>query len=189
MSVFQVDDLTARLDAAVRLGSAAAIVTRVKTELESLIGHDGMRLPDRFYATRSDSYARRLLYRDPKGRYTAVVMTWGPNQGTPLHDHSGIWCVEGVVKGSLEVTQYRIERDAGEAFRFSEMGRVLAGVGSAGSLIPPFEYHTLRNALSDASSLTLHIYGGEMTSCHVFVPRADGTYERCDRQLVYDDQP
>ena len=158
MSVFQVDDLTARLDAAVRLGSAAAIVTRVKTELESLIGHDGMRLPDRFYATRSDSYARRLLYRDPKGRYTAVVMTWGPNQGTPLHDHSGIWCVEGVVKGSLEVTQYRIEGDAGEAFRFSEMGRVLAGVGSAGSLIPPLrvphaEECVERRVVTDAAHL------------------------------------
>ena len=189
MSVFQVDDLTARLDAAVQLGSSTAIATRVKAELESLIGHDGLRLPDRFYATRSDSYARRLLYRDPQSRYTAVVMTWGPNQGTPLHDHSGIWCVEGVVEGKLEVKQYHLESEVGEVFRFREMGRVLAGVGSAGSLIPPFEYHTLGNALSDGSSLTLHIYGGEMTNCHVFVPRADGTYERCDRRLVYDDQP
>lgn len=184
--VFQLDDLVTRLDAAVQLGSTTAIATRVKTELESLIGRDGVRLPDRFYATRTDRYARRQLYRDPQGRYTAVVMTWGLGQRTPLHDHGGIWCVEGVVEGQLEVTQYDLESEAGEVFRFREMGRVLAGVGSAGSLIPPFEYHTLGNALSDRSSLTLHIYGGEMTNCHVFVPRADGTYERCDRRLSYD---
>ena len=52
-------------------------------------------------------YARRLLHRDPAGRYTAIVMTWGPGQGTAVHDHGGLWCVEGVVDGEIAVTQYR----------------------------------------------------------------------------------
>ena len=43
---------------------------------------------------------------DREGRYTAVVMTWGPGQGTAMHDHGGLWCVEGVVEGAMTVTQY-----------------------------------------------------------------------------------
>ena len=35
-----------------------------------------------------------------------VVMTWGPGQKTALHDHAGIWCVECVVDGNMEVAQY-----------------------------------------------------------------------------------
>ena len=40
-------------------------------------------------------------------------MTWGPGQGTPLHDHAGMWCVEGVLEGRIEVARYDLldERD------------------------------------------------------------------------------
>ena len=46
-------------------------------------------------------YGRRLLHRDPRGRYTVVVMTWGPGQGTPIHDHANLWCVECVYRGNV----------------------------------------------------------------------------------------
>jgi hypothetical protein len=61
---------------------------------------------------------------------------------------------------------------------------VHAAVGSAGCLIPPFEYHVLANAL-DEPSITLHVYGGEMTTCHVFEPAGNGRYLRRERALSY----
>ena len=114
-------------------------------------------------------------------------MTWGPGQGTALHDHSGIWCVEGVIEGSMSVTRYDLEEESGGSYRFAEKQKVRAEVGSAGSLIPPFEYHTLTNALSDGTSVTLHVYGGEMTSCHVFEKQPDGRWARQTRALAYHD--
>ena len=185
-------DLIAQLDAAVRLGDPAAITGRVKRELEGAIQARGVTLPDRFHRTRAEGYARRLLHRSDALGYTAVVMTWAPGQRTPLHDHAGIWCVEGVVEGRMDVTQYDLvqeerEEDAGvAAYRFEEKGCVHAAVGSAGCLIPPFEYHILANALNEPS-ITLHVYGGEMTTCHVFVPVADGRYVRRERALAYHD--
>ena len=59
-----------------------------------------------------------------------------------------------------------------------------AAVGSAGRLIPPFEYHVLANAI-DEPSITLHVYGGEMTTWHVFEPVAGGRYVRQERALAY----
>ncbi len=135
------------------------------------------------------TYARRLLHRDPAGQYTMVVMTWGPGQKTGLHDHAGIWCVECVVDGDMEVAQYDLMSEKGGAFRFERRSQVVAGRGSAGCLIPPFEYHTLGNA-AETPSVTLHVYGGEMDHCSIFVPEpagASGTFRRQSRQLAYDE--
>jgi predicted metal-dependent enzyme (double-stranded beta helix superfamily) len=179
-------DLIARIDDAVRLTDPEAITGRIKQELERAIRARAVDLPDRFHAVRPDSYARRLLHRNDDLGYTAVVMTWGPGQSTPLHDHAGIWCVEGVVEGRMDVTQYDLVDESADACRFEAKGCVHASVGSAGCLIPPFEYHVLANAL-DRPSITLHVYGGEMTICHVFEPAPDGRYVRRERPLSYHD--
>ena len=178
--------LIARIDAAVQLGDADAITQRVKQELQDAIRARDVTLPDRFRRVRPDGYARRLLHRNDALGYTAVVMTWGPGQGTPLHDHAGIWCVEGVVEGRMDVTQFDLVEESAEACRFEAKGCVHAAVGSAGCLIPPFEYHTLANAL-DEPSITLHVYGGELTTCHVFEPAGDDRFVRRERALSYHD--
>ena len=174
-----------KLDRAVRLGDPAAVAQQVKTALQHTLRCDGLRLPAHFFDARPDTYARRLLHRDPDGRYTAVVMTWGPGQGTPLHDHAGIWCVECVVDGEMEVRQYDLRHEHGGRYTFEPQPCIDAVRGSAGCLIPPYEYHTLSNRRPDGASVTLHIYGGEMTHCHVFQPQPDGTYSRVERQLSY----
>jgi predicted metal-dependent enzyme (double-stranded beta helix superfamily) len=180
-------ELIERLNAAVDEDTPEAITRRVKADLEHVLGHGGLTLSDRFKSPRPDCYARRLLYHDPSDRYTAVVMTWGPGQGTPVHDHGGLWCVEGVVEGEMSVTQYDV-RPAGDAFAVNPVGAPLtAGVGSAGRLIPPTEYHVLANARPDGVSVTLHVYGGDLNGCRIFTPAADGRYTVSTRALSYHD--
>jgi predicted metal-dependent enzyme (double-stranded beta helix superfamily) len=181
-----ISQLIGRIDEAVRMRDPEAITQRVKEELQAAIRARTLLLPERFHRTRSEGYARRLLHRNDDLGYTAVVMTWGPGQRTPLHDHAGIWCVEGVVEGQMDVTQYDLVEDSAAAYRFEEKGCVHAAVGSAGCLIPPFEYHVLANA-RDEPSITLHVYGGEMTTCHVFEPTEHGRYVRRERALCYHD--
>lgn len=174
-----------RLDAAVREKDVAAIAQHVKQVLQDTLRRNRLELPEQYRSARADTYARRLLHRDPDGRYTVVVMTWGPGQKTALHDHAGIWCVECVVDGQMEVTQYDLVSQEGDTYRFAQQSRVAAERGSAGCLIPPFEYHTLANASPSSTSITLHVYGGEMDHCHVFEPTADGQYRRVTKELSY----
>jgi hypothetical protein len=35
------------------------------------------------------------------------------------------------------------------------------------------------------TAITLHVYGGELTRCHVFLDAPDGTYTIEERQLRY----
>jgi predicted metal-dependent enzyme (double-stranded beta helix superfamily) len=182
-----VGTLIERLREAVRLGDPRAITERVKDELEGMIAAGAIVLPERFHLTRPDSYARRLLHRDEELGWSALVMTWGPGQHTALHDHAGIWCVEGVVEGRMDVERFELMDEDGDGIcRFEQRDRVRAGVGSAGALIPPFDFHVLGNALEDRTSLTLHVYGGEMDHCSIFEPLGSGLYRRQQHPLAYD---
>jgi predicted metal-dependent enzyme (double-stranded beta helix superfamily) len=179
------ESLKGKLDAAVGAPDVTTIAHQIKAALQDVLRRQGLSLPERFHTSLPDTYARRLLHRDPDGRYTVVVMTWGPGQKTALHDHAGIWCVECVVDGEMEITQYDLISDDGGNYRFSRQNCVAASRGAAGCLIPPFEYHTLANARPDRSSITMHVYGGEMDHCHVFEPSGDGLYRRVTRALSY----
>lgn len=180
-------ELIRRLDAAVCLRDSESITARVKGDLAELLSGSRLDLPKSYWRTRPEGYARRLLHQNGDLGYTAVVMTWAPGQCTPLHDHGGLWCVEGVVDGTMEVTQFDLTDRSDDSFEFVRRGTLRAGVGSAGALIPPVDYHVLGNALTDRPSVTLHVYGGDLTACHVFLPRADGRYERHNRALSYHD--
>lgn len=182
------DPLIDRLCEAVRLREVHAITERIKSDLESFIPAEGLKLPERFRRAKPDAYARRLLYRDADLGFNAVVMTWGPGQRTALHDHAGIWCVEGVVEGEMEVSRYELlDEEADGVCRFAERGAARATAGSAGALIPPFEHHVLSNARSEGVSLTLHVYGGDMNHCDIFEPLGEGLFQRRTRNLSFDD--
>jgi 3-mercaptopropionate dioxygenase len=174
------------IDAAVVKDTTPAITDSLRNSLCQLIRGQEVKLPECVFETAEGRYARRELYCSEEHGYCVVAMTWGPGQGTPIHDHDGMWCVEGVWSGALEVVQYeRLANEEGH-WRFQPVGSIQAGPGSAGSLIPPHEYHTIRNPTDDVA-VSLHIYSGQMTRCAVFKPvDADQHYERQERKLGLD---
>ena len=88
--------------------------------------------------------------------------------------------------GQLEITQYEFVGEQPEGCIFKPAGTINAGFGSAGSLIPPYEYHTIRNPSADTLAVSLHVYKGEMRSCCVFHPLGGELYERRQRELAFD---
>ena len=181
------DKLIQAIDTAVNKPSTPAITDTLRNSLCKLIRSQEVRLPDCVFETAENRYARRELYRSDEHGYCVVAMTWGPGQGTPIHDHAGMWCVEGVWSGALEVVQYERLTDQEGMCRFQPVGSIEAGPGTAGSLIPPHEYHTIRNPSDDTVAVSLHIYSGNMTHCAVFQPAGEERcYERVDRELGLD---
>ena len=181
------DELVAGLDAAVQMGSVEEITSSVQGLLVNLIQRRALDLPEPMVRRSEAGYARHLVHRSDDFGYAVVAMVWGPGQGTALHDHSGSWCVEGVVDGEIEVTQYELLAHQGKRYRFQMHDTLRSFTGSAGSLIPPFEYHTIANPRGESTSITLHVYGEELTECSIFESTGDDWYVHRSRELRYDD--
>lgn len=177
----------ALLDQAVARGDVQRVTAALRDALAELIADPGVCLPDCVHAPLAGHYARRELYRSREHGYSVVAMTWGPGQGTPLHDHDGRWCVEGVWQGQLDIVQYKLLEQAGERFRFRVARRSCAGAGSAGSLIPPHEYHTIHNGDPDRIAISVHVYQAPLESCAYFRPQEDGWYVRESTRLAIDE--
>lgn len=179
-----VREMIRRLDQAVAISEVHGCTTGVKSALEDVIRDAPACIDEDLLRPEPGCYARRLLHRDPAGRYTVVIMVWGSGQSTPIHDHAGKWCVECVYRGRIEVTSYELSGDPdSEVVTLTEEQVVRAGVGEAGALIPPFEYHRIANTDGD-TAVTVHVYSGEMDWCHRFEP-VEGGYRRQRKELVY----
>jgi predicted metal-dependent enzyme (double-stranded beta helix superfamily) len=178
-------ELIRRLDSAVAERDDEARCRTVKQVLIDVVASGESFIDPPYLEPNPERYARRLMHRDPQGRYTVIVMVWGKGQGTPLHDHAGIWCVECVYRGKIRVTSFSVRGGDSETgvVQFAKETVVNAGVGEAGALIPPFEYHMIENP-EPTPSITIHVYGGEMTHCHIFNP-VEGGYRREYRELSY----
>ena len=179
--------MVAAIDEAVALGDEHAVTAALRDALCRLIRDRDVQLPECVHDPIQDHYARRELYRSPTHGYSIVAMTWGPGQGTPLHDHSGLWCVEGVWDGQLEIVQYELLSRDGERFHFRAAGGMHAGPCSAGSLIPPHEYHTIRNVSTDDVAVSLHIYKAPMECCSKFVQQRGEWFVRESAVLETDE--
>ena len=180
------EKLIATLDAAVVLGDDHTVTDALRRSLCDMIADDGIALPDCVLQPITDHYARRELYTSPEHGYSVIAMTWGPGQGTKIHDHSGMWCVEGVWRGRLEITQYELAEQARakELYRFVPAGTIDAGTGSAGSLIPPHEYHTIHNPSDRDIAVSLHVYQRTMVRCGVYSPEGETEWQRRGERLL-----
>jgi predicted metal-dependent enzyme (double-stranded beta helix superfamily) len=180
------DALLAVLDAAYAEPTPEALTHSLRDGLCRLIREHAVALPDCVFEPVEGHYARREIYACPERGTSVVAMTWAPGQGTPIHDHCGLWCVEGVWQGQLEITRYELEETAGERARFTMHETLFAGAGSAGSLLPPHEYHTIRNPQPDQITISLHVYQAPMGTCATYEPLGDDWYQRGSRALCLD---
>ena len=183
------DALLAVVEEAYAQGDGEALTHSLRDGLCRLIKTKAVSLPECVFEPVEGHYARRELYSCPERGTSIVAMTWAPSQGTPIHDHCGLWCVEGVWQGQLEITRYELEEEVGDRARFTRYETLIAGAGTAGSLLPPHEYHTIRNPASDRIAISLHVYQKAMGTCATFEPLGGDWYQRGSKALCLDQIP
>ncbi len=187
------DLLISSIDDAVAQGDSLLVVNRLCEAFQRMIRQGDVLLPPALLAPVPDHYARRELYTSPEHGYSVIAMVWGPGQGTPLHDHSGLWCAEGIWQGRLRITEYELTARDGDRCQLIAREPVEEATGSTGYLIPPAEYHVIENPSADEVAVSLHVYGRIMERCSIFLPEdgAGNWYSRSEHRLDTDalDQP
>lgn len=135
----------------------AAMLTDARGLLSDLVATDDW-LPDAFARSDARSYRQYLLYGDPLDRFSLVSFVWGPGQRTPVHDHL-VWGLVGMLRGEEEATPFTRTKEGrlvpGAAARLSP-GMIECVSPTLGDI------HQVGNALADRSSISIHLYGGNI---------------------------
>lgn len=169
------EDVIVLADIAMASNRPQKIVPALVNGLRGALADVGA-LPAWLLETSADGPVRRELYRSPEFDYQVIAIAWAPGQGSGVHDHADTWGVEAVLRGQLEVVDYRI---AGRHKALSELRpaehRPLPA-GSVIGLLPPHDLHSCRNAGKRETTVSLHIYGKHLKEVTRYVHVEESHY-------------
>lgn len=139
-----------------KLGESATLA-QLAPKLKELVVADDW-LPDAYAAADGKAYRQYLLYADPLDRFSIVSFVWGPGQGTPIHDHR-VWGLVGVLRGEELSVSYARQPDGSLRPRATER----LAKGTVAAVSPDIgDIHAISNGLPDKSSISIHVYGGNI---------------------------
>lgn len=135
----------------------ATLLAAARPQLAALLADDAW-LPAPQAQANPERYAQHLLYLDPQQRFSVVSFVWGPGQRTPAHDHT-VWGLIGMLRGAEDCQEF--EWHGGVPVASNRRHRLSAGQIEAVS--PTLgDWHLVANAVPDAVSISIHVYGGDI---------------------------
>ncbi len=120
---------------------------------------------------RDTSPAYRRIPLGEQGNYEALLILWPPGHVTPIHDHQGLWGLEYVLDGVLEVESF--ELTPSPAIHLEPRDTLVAGIGDYLVFSDADYAHRCRNFSKNRQALTLHVYGGSLDSYRSFHAEGD----------------
>lgn len=158
-------------DRAACLSDPVDCVTAIAPLMHGLLGQTEEFLRPEHLRADPEHYARNAIHVPRTRLLSLFALVWNPGQWTPVHDHSS-WGVVGIVRGVLQERNYiRIGADDGRDAGISLLrgGVILMSPGTVTSFVPnPDHIHVTGVPEDGAPTVSLHLYGREMNSFHVY---------------------
>lgn len=177
------EDVIVVADAAMRAREPRRIVPALVEGLRGALSMAGA-LPAELLRTDPDGYVRRELYRSPKYGYQVLVITWAPGQGSSVHDHGDSWGVEAVLRGRLDVLDYRIRGRHRSLSELHPADQHALVDGTVIGLLPPHDLHSCRNADTRETAVSMHVYGKPLDNVKRYVHVEGDLYRHERTRLV-----
>ena len=148
----------------------AEILSRAGALLAALVARDDW-LPAECAQPHPEHFQQFLLHADSGERFSIVSFVWGPGQQTPIHDHT-TWGLIGMLRGAEYSQPFKLDAQGravrdGAAIRLEpgDVERVSPRVG---------DIHRVHNAFDDRTSISIHVYGGNIGGIHRSVYTENG---------------
>lgn len=120
---------------------------------------------------------RRIRLRTHSSQaYSVLLIAWPAGYASPVHDHDGLWGIDVVLDGVLEVQGFSLPQP--DAPRRSPSDSRVLGVGDYLHFPGTGYAHRCRNLSMRQPALSLHVYGGELRRYRTFREEAHGGW-RC----------
>ena len=123
----------------------------------------------------SECYTRNCIVENEK--FELILLCWEKGQITPIHDHGGEECWVKIIEGEFRETIYKVD----EAGELRTIKSTISRTGDISYMVDFMGCHRLEN-LSDARSMSLHLYAKPIRKCNAF---DEGSRKFVNRDLVY----
>lgn len=127
-------------------------------------------------------YRRIPLADHPARGYEALLILWPPGHATPIHDHAGLWGIELVLDGVLEVEAFALSLQP--APRLVARDRAMLGASDHAAFSGADYAHRCRNLSRQQPALSLHVYGGGLDAYRSFRRQAAGGWASTEHRAL-----
>lgn len=105
---------------------------------------------------------RRISLREPSvvDDYSVLLIVWPSGHVTPIHDHDGLWGLELVLDGVLQVESFAMTLTPTLHLAAGEVTPL--GIGDHAAFSDIDYAHRCRNLSAQRPALSLHVYGGAL---------------------------
>ncbi|MGH8173060.1 MAG: cysteine dioxygenase [Rhodanobacteraceae bacterium] len=148
----------------------------LRDRLVPLAWSDGCPRAAGFESERGPGRLRRhpLVLGEESG-CSALVMIWPSGYSTLPHDHAGLWGIELVVDGALEVDEFVRVGEPGRP-ALARTRSLYLGIGDAAVFSGDAYVHRCRNLSTTRCAVSLHVYGGTLHAYRSFQADTTGLY-------------
>jgi len=132
------------------------------------------------------TYLRIPLSNQHSRNYEGLLILWPPGHATPIHDHAGLWGLELVLDGALEVEAFSLSLQPSP--QLVPRDQAMLGIGDHAAFSGADYAHRCRNLSAQKPALSLHIYGGALDAYRSFHQHDAGDWSsvehRAQRELA-----
>jgi len=114
--------------------------------------------------------------------YSVLLIAWPAGHASPVHDHDGLWGIDVVLDGVLEIEAFSLVGP--DAPRSSPTDSRILGVGDYLSFPGTGYAHRCRNLSTRQPALSLHVYGGELRRYRTFHETRGGWHSIVSRAAM-----
>lgn len=108
-------------------------------------------------------YTRNLIYSD-RTNYSLLLLCWGPDRESKIHDHPSRGCFLKVLRGFIKETIYGVYPALNE---ICECSASVHPTGSVSFMSDDIGLHKISNPSADQPAISLHLYVPPFQKCKV----------------------
>jgi len=122
----------------------------------------------------AQAYLRIPLLPAHATNYSVLLIAWPAGHETPVHDHDGLWGIELVLDGALQVESFSLALE--DKPHLVSRGSTVLGLGDSATFSDADFAHRCRNLSGRKPTLSLHVYGGELEVFRAYAKDTHGDW-------------
>ncbi|KAJ1725231.1 hypothetical protein LPJ53_000560 [Coemansia erecta] len=148
------------------LGDNLQTVRKVKQLMQSYTSHSQDWSHHAVYHE-GTRYTRNLV-DDGNGKYNLLILVWGENQSSPIHDHAGSHCMMKLLAGELDEDLFAWPKHETEESGLKLKRTAPLKTNSVAYMHDNIGLHRIGNPSTKHKAVSLHLYSPPYNMCKTF---------------------